>query len=156
MDGHGTGATRRDPQRTCTLSSPLCFNRPACVRNVRSLVRCSFPVCLSLSLLYVPSRDTATMNDDGVVGLRPRPRRRVLYPRFCLLARVTKEQGREKEKRQRLTTNVNRDYRGANSCFGMSQHNVVGYVVPDVIRIFRAYVSCPEARARRCRDWWQP
>lgn len=101
VDRHDAGATRRDPPRTCTLSSPLCFNfnRPACVRNVRSLVRCSFSIRLSLSLLYVPSRDSATMNDDGVVG--PRPRRRVPDPCFCLLARLTKEQGGERRERER-------------------------------------------------------
>lgn len=149
MDRHDADATRRDPPRTCTLSSPLCcFNRPARVRNVRSPVRCSFSIRLSLSLLYIPTRDSATMNDDGVVG--PRSRRRVPDPRFCLLARVTKEQGKgekEREKRQRLTTNVNRGHCGANSCFGMSQHNVVAHVVPDVIRVLRAYVSLPGSQA---------
>jgi len=140
--GHGCDATRPAAYMYTFL---LAFT------GLRAYATCVLSCdASSLSLSYVPSRDSTTTNDDGDDDDNgQRPRRRVPEPsllsprRSVLLSRRSK---REREKRQRLTKSINRGHREANSCFGMSQHNVVAHVVPDVIRVFRAYVPRPETR----------
>lgn len=91
--GHGCDATRRDPQRTCTLSSSLL---QACVRTQRAFSRATLLLFLSRTcpLAIRRQRTTATTTTVSVPGdAFPSPR---FYP--LVAASYSREGVREKER----------------------------------------------------------